>query len=286
MSLTEASAPPTTIPARAETMAKAGAENFPVAGALLGRRRRRNLLAIYGFARLVDDIGDELDGDRLALLDWAEEELDRACEGQQPSHPTMLALAEAMRDVPLPAEPLRRLLEANRQDQRVQSYETFGELLGYCTLSAAPVGELVLHVFGAATADRIALSDQICAGLQVTEHIQDVREDHARGRIYMPAADLHRFGCTAKDLGAASATPALRALVGLEVRRAGALLTEGAPLARRLRGRAALAVAAYVAGGHAALDAIEAADCDVFSAQPRPGRLQSARAMLRTVVSR
>jgi squalene synthase HpnC len=286
MSTGGAAAPPLTIPRRAETMAKSGAENFPVALALLGPRRRRQLMAIYGFARLVDDIGDELKGDRPAMLDWAEQELDRACSGGRPAHPTMAALAEAIREASLPEGPFRRLIEANRQDQRVHSYETFGELLAYCHLSAAPVGELVLHVFGAATPDRIALSDQICAGLQVTEHIQDIREDHRRGRVYVPEADLERFGCAPAELDTATPSPALLALVGLQVRRARALLAEGAPLVGRLRGRGAIAVAGYLGGGRAALGAIEAAGCDVFSGGPRPTRLQSARALLQAVISR
>ena len=88
----------------------------------------------------------------------------------------------------LPPGPFERLIEANRLDQVVTRYETFAQLLGYCQLSAAPVGELVLHVFGAATPERIALSDRICAGLQIIEHLQDIAEDHARGR------DLHAAG--------------------------------------------------------------------------------------------
>jgi len=281
-----AAAPPLTVPSQAETMAKAGEENYPVALVLLGRRRRRLLMAIYGFARLVDDIGDEAAGDRAALLDWAERELDRARRGGRPGHPATRALAAAMRDGDLPAEPFRRLIDANRRDQEVSRYETFDDLLDYCRLSAAPVGELVLHVFDAATPDRIALSDRICAGLQVAEHIQDVVEDRERGRVYLPAEDLRRFGCTADDLGARAGTPALRELIGFEVERARALLAEGAPLLRALHGSAALAVAGYVAGGRAALDAVEAAGCDVFAARPRPTRLGFARAFLRTAVAR
>jgi phytoene/squalene synthetase len=214
-----------TMPTREAVMVQAKEENFPVALWLLGPRTRRQLLSIYGFARLVDDIGDEAMGDRLALLDQIERELDA------PRHPVMRALAVTVRECALPREPLLRLIEANRRDQVVTRYESFDELLGYCQLSAAPVGELVLHVFGAATPDRIALSDKICAGLQVIEHLQDVDEDHARGRVYIVGHD-----------------------VGMRAR---SLLDEGAPLLRLLRGRARLAVAAFLAGGRVALDARE-----------------------------
>jgi len=221
----------TALPTRDAVMAQAPAENFPVASWLVGPRTRRHLLAIYGFARLVDDIGDEYEGDRLAALDWVEEELDRVYAGATPEHPVMRALAPTARGLTPFGEgsdPFRRLVEANRRDQVVTRYDTFEELLGYCQLSAAPVGELVLHVFGAATPERIALSDKICAGLQVVEHLQDVDEDAARGRVYIGPFDARGH--------------------------ARRLFAEGAPLVRALRGRARLAVAGFLAGGRSALE--------------------------------
>jgi squalene synthase HpnC len=277
---------PAAVPARAAVMSQARDENFQVASRLLGRRARGHLLAIYGFARLVDDIGDEAEADRLALLDWAEEDLDRVYAGQDPEHPVMRALAPTVRECTLPAEPFRRLIEANRRDQAVSRYESFDELLDYCRLSAAPVGELVLHVFGAATPGHLALSERICAGLQVTEHLQDVAEDHARGRVYLPAEDLARFGCDDDDLSAATATPELRALIAFEADRARTLLAHGAPLARRLPPRPGLAVGAFVAGGRAALDALARSGYDVLAERPRPTRRGFMAAFARGVAGR
>ena len=111
------------------------------------------------------------------------------------------------------------------------------------------MGELVLHIFGAATPERIRLSDRICAGLQVTEHLQDVAEDRARGRVYLPGDDLARFGCTDADLLARAPSREFAELMAFEVTRARSLLASGAPLIRRLEPRAALAVAGFVAGG-------------------------------------
>jgi squalene synthase HpnC len=221
----------TALPTRAAVMAQASAENFPVASWLVGPRARRHLLAIYGFARLVDDIGDEYEGDRLAALDWVEEELDRVFAGEEPEHPVMRALAPTARGLTLfgkGSDPFVRLIEANRRDQTITRYDTFEDLLDYCQLSAAPVGELVLHVFGVATPDRIALSDKICAALQVVEHLQDVQEDAARGRTYIGPFDARTH--------------------------ARELLAAGGPLVRTLRGRARLAVAGFVAGGRSALE--------------------------------
>jgi phytoene/squalene synthetase len=144
--------------------------------------------------------------------------------------------------------------------------------MAYCRLSAAPVGELVLYAFGLASEERIALSDRVCAGLQITEHLQDVGEDRARGRVYLPQDDLERAGCGDDDLLAPRVGPALRSVLALETARARELLDAGIPLVRGLPGRARLAVAAFVAGGRAALDALERDDFDVLGGRPRPPR--------------
>jgi squalene synthase HpnC len=250
---------------------RAETENFSVAPFLLGRATRSRLRAIYGFARLVDELGDEAEGDRLALLDRFEEDLGRAFDGT-PEHPLLVRLVPTIRSLSLPRAPFLRLIEANRRDQLVARYETYEELLAYCDLSANPVGELVLHVFGAATADRIALSDRVCTALQILEHLQDVAEDFTRGRIYLPAEDLARFGLEPDALAAPQASKELRALLAFETARARGLLEEGGALVGRLRGLARVAVAGYVGGGLATADALAAARFDVLASTPRSGR--------------
>jgi squalene synthase HpnC len=248
------------LPTREQVLPQAGRENFTVASGILGPRRARHLMAIYGFARLVDDVGDETAGDRGALLDLVDLELRRVYTQPglgEPQHPLMQDLAKTVRECRLPIGPFERLIEANRMDQVVTRYETFAQLLEYCQLSAAPVGELVLGVFGVATSNRIALSDRVCAGLQVVEHLQDIAEDHSRGRVYMPSEDLDRFGCGDEDLATAVPSAKLRALMSFESARARALLGSGGPLARTLPPMPRLAIAGFVAGGLRALDDLE-----------------------------
>jgi squalene synthase HpnC len=257
------------LPGAEDVYGRASGENFSVASLVLGRTARRHLLAIYGYARLVDQIGDAAAGDRLALLDAFEADVDRIFDGDKPEHPVLRRLQPTVRELALPRRPFARLIEANRRDQQVTAYQTYEELLAYCDLSANPVGELVLHVFGAATADRIALSDRICSALQLAEHWQDIAEDRAAGRIYLPAEDLARFEVAEAELDGRESGANLRGLMGFEVTRARALLDSGTPLLNRLRGRARIAVAGYVAGGRAALDAIDRAGCDVLAATPR-----------------
>jgi squalene synthase HpnC len=272
------------IPPRPEQiMARAATENFPVASRLLPRRLRTHLLAIYGFARLVDELGDEAPGDRLAALDWLSAELDRAFAGTA-THPLLRALAPTIAACGLSREPFARLIEANRVDQRVHSYETWSALLGYCHLSADPVGELVLGVFGADTPERVALSDAVCTALQLTEHWQDVGEDLARGRVYLPLEDLARHGCTIEDLGAKRVGEQLRRVLALEAARTAALFREGNALVASLRGWPRLAVAGYTGGGRAALEAIALADYEVLALSPRPTRRRTLGAIVRVLV--
>jgi squalene synthase HpnC len=275
-------------PSEATVMARAGQENFPVASRLLGRRTRAHLLGLYGFARLVDELGDSAEGDRLAALDWLERDLERAYRGRA-EHPLLVRLQPTLAECSLPRAAFMRLIEANRQDQRVSSYHTWEELRGYCSLSADPVGELVLHIFGAATPRRVAMSDSICTALQLTEHCQDVAEDFAHGRVYLPGEDMQRFGCAASELatqghrGKRAAGEPLRAVIAFEVARARELLRAGAPLIGELHGRPRVAVAAFLAGGTAALEAIERAGFDVVSRTPRPTRARQLAALARVL---
>jgi squalene synthase HpnC len=242
------------VPGESAVLERAATENFSVASLVLGRATRDHLLAVYGFARLVDQLGDDVDGDRLAHLDWLEAEVDRVYDGVAPEHPLMQRLAPTVQALGLPRGPFVRLIDANRRDQRQHVYTTFEELVDYCDLSANPVGELVLYVFGVATPARIAQSNAVCTALQLLEHWQDVHEDYANGRIYLPAEDLERFGVAP----GAFEGDAYARLMKFEIVRARTLLDEGAPLVGTLRGRARLAVAGYVGGGRAGLDALEA----------------------------
>jgi squalene synthase HpnC len=285
------SSEPADLPTPAAVMARAGGENFPVASRVLPRGVREHLLALYGFARLVDELGDAgADGvggspDKLAALDWLEGELERVYAGAA-RHPLLVRLQGTVRECALPRKPFLRLIEANRVDQRVARYDTWEQLLGYCHLSADPVGELVLGVFGAATPERVALSDRICTALQLAEHWQDVAEDLRAGRIYLPVEDMARFGCAERDLAQPRANWRVKGLIAFEVARTRELVGEGAPLIDTLHGRERLAVAAFVSGADAALRAIERTGYDVLGGPPRAGRARRAAALARTLAER
>jgi 15-cis-phytoene synthase len=272
------------LPPEAQLVAQADHENFPVVTRFVPRAAREQLLAVYAFARLTDDLGDEHRGDRPAALDWLEGDLRAALEGR-PSHPVTARLSRAIAATDMAAAPFFDLIAANRRDQTTVRQATWDQLLDYCRLSANPIGAAVLGIAGALTPEREALSDRVCSGLQVVEHLQDVREDAVAGRVYLPADDLQRFGVVDADLIAAEASPALRSLVAFELARARELLAAGIPLTRSLRGWCRLAVAGYVAGGLSAADAIEAAGYDVLAGSVQPRRARTLRHGLEVLAS-
>ena len=261
------------------TLAKAAGENFPVALRLLPSRHRRHLMAVYLFARTVDDIGDLAPaGDRQRLLADLEADVARLYgAGGDPALPAVRGLAATVTRCSIPMRPLVDLIRANQQDQVVTRYQTYDELAAYCELSANPVGRIVLHVFGAYSPARASLSDSICTGLQIAEHLQDVAEDARAGRIYLPARDMLAFGCQEGDLTAPRAAPRLRRLIEFEADRARSLIDAGAPLIGTLRGAARVAVSGYVAGGRAALAAIAEAGYEVLGATRRPATARTVR---------
>ncbi|TXC94856.1 squalene synthase HpnC [Streptomyces sp. ISID311] len=281
---------------------QAAHENFPVAPFFLPRVWRADLMAVYGFARLVDDIGDGdlapgggdavllgLDRaeaeDRAALLDALEADLHRVFSDRAPGprHPLMRRLGPTVRRCGLTPEPFLDLIAANRQDQRVSRYGTYDDLAAYCELSANPVGRLVLGITGTASPERIRRSDAVCTALQIVEHLQDVAEDLGRDRIYLPAEDMKRFGVTEADLAAPSGGASVRALIAYEAERARDLLNEGTPLVGSVHGRLKLLLAGFVAGGRAALQAVAAADHDVLPGPPKPTKLSLLREVAATL---
>ena len=278
----------------ADVARRAETENFPIASVLFPRPLRPHLRAVYGFCRLVDMLGDEAAGDRLALLDELERELD-ACYAAPgggagggapastgPNWQVMQQLAPTIAACRLEREPFRRLIDCNRQDQHVVDYDTWAEVKQYCTLSADPVGRMVLGVVGLAGEEcLLAASDDVCTGLQLVNFLQDVPRDLELGRIYLPGEDRRRFGVETLD----RPSPELRALLEFEAARARALLVGGEVLRREIGGRLGRAIGLFARGGLAALAALDEADWDIFTQRPRPSKARLAKAALRAVLS-
>ncbi|ORX14251.1 hypothetical protein AWC27_20175 [Mycobacterium szulgai] len=254
------------------------AENFPVALRVLPARLRSDLHAVYAVARTIDDLGDRGAGSRTAALLDFRTDLHRIWAGSPPQRPVLRALVPAVAAHGLSPDPFDRLIEAGLTDRRVTRYQTFEELLGYCRLSAEPVGRLVLDVFGQNSPAATELSDRVSVALGLLDLWQDIGEDRRAGRVYLPGEDLTEFGVRETDLDAACAAPGLKALMAFETRRAAALLESGVPVLNRVRGWARLAIAGYIAGGRATVAALRRNDFDVLATRARARRRDTARA--------
>lgn len=219
-------------------------ENFPVLSKLMPRRLRPHIAAVYAFARAADDDADErAPADGRACLAAKRE---RILAGRYDGDLVFEALGETIREFNLPQEPFLDLLSAFSQDTEKNRYETFDEVLDYCSRSANPVGRLVLMLFGLRDPERFDLSDRICTALQLVNFWQDVAVDlRDRDRIYIPREDMTRFGVSEKDL----AGPAYRDLMAFEVDRTEKIMKAGCALVGRLPFRLKWPVGLFAAGG-------------------------------------
>jgi squalene synthase HpnC len=254
-----------------------GVENFPIAAWLLRPGRREARAALYGFCRLIDDLGDEQLGDPKALLHLAREELD-ACYSGHPQHPVFQRLQPVIDRFQLKPGPFQRLIQANLQDQEVSRYQSWAELDRYCTLSATPVGELVLALEGISDPERVSYSDSICTGLQLANMWQDVASDRGRGRRYLPLEVLLQHGAAEQEWWSGTVTPGMMAAEAHAVARARRLLFDGWPLVGQVPGLMRMEMATFILCGLAATRSALEAGTRVFSekASLSPARRRAA----------
>jgi squalene synthase HpnC len=230
-------------------------ENFSVASRFADGATRRDLMRIYAYCRTTDDLGDESPpGTALPRLERWRDEVRSLFAGVTPVHPVLFVLGETIAGRSIPAQPFLDLIEANVVDQHVTRYPTWDDIDAYCRLSAAPVGRMVLRVFGVTDPTAEGLSDDVCIGLQLANHAQDVRRDAAIGRKYLVERDEAEAG--------------IAGAVERMVRRARSLLASGERLETYVPRPLALQLALYRKGGLAVCDAIEALGYRTEEARP------------------
>lgn len=239
-------------------------ENFSVASFILPAELRQHLARVYAFCRSTDDFGDESGGDALERLESWREQFQSCYAGtSKPVHPVLIALRETIAAFDLPDQPFLDLIAANVQDQLIHEYHTWTELDAYCQLSATPVGRLVLAIFGVHDPRAEQLSDDVCTGLQLANHAQDVRRDRDRGRTYLLQSDLRTGGVTGAVQSMAN--------------RAATLLASGIELEKMVPGRLGLQLALYRLGGMAVVAAIEQIGYRTDQQRPHVSTLEKAK---------
>jgi squalene synthase HpnC len=246
-------------------------ENFHVATFFLPRKVRPHFESIYAYCRVADDLGDEVADTALAtrLLNTWLSMLDECYDHPERSlHPVFVALRETIRECDLPRELFADLVHAFKMDQIKTTHDTWEELLEYSHYSANPVGRLVLLVCGYRDESIALLSDKVCTALQLANFWQDVVEDAERGRRYIPAEDMLRFGVDEGQIEGRVFTPAFRAMIESLVVRTRQMLHEGGAISGKVDRELAVTLNLFRKGGDAILDGITAQDYDVLRGRP------------------
>jgi squalene synthase HpnC len=246
-------------------------ENFHVATFFLPRKVRPHFESIYAYCRVADDLGDEVANPAVALrlLDAWGSMLDECYDTPERStHPVFVALHETVRECGVPRQLFADLLHAFRMDQVKPTYDTWDELLVYSHYSANPVGRLVLWVCGYKEESLALLSDKVCTALQLANFWQDVVEDAERGRRYIPAEDMLRFGVEEGQLAGRVFTPEFRDMIESLVVRTRKMLREGGAISSHVDKELAVTLDLFRKGGDAILDGITAEGFDVLRGRP------------------
>lgn len=260
-------------------------ENFSVVSALLPKHLRQDFCNVYAFCRVADDLGDEV-GDRELALKYLGEfrgQLQGMYAGEARTA-VFVALAQTVQRHDIPMKPFDDLIRAFEQDQTVDRYETFGQVMDYCTRSADPVGRIVLYMCGYRDEQRQRLSDKTCTALQLINFWQDVRRDILeRDRVYLPGEDLRRFGVMVEDLRGGRVTEGFREMMKFEVERTEEMFAEGRGLLPLLKPVYRKQIALFGKGGMAICAAVRRQGFDTLTKRPRLSKWQKGRLIFGTL---
>jgi len=271
-------------------VARNAASNFYYAFYMLPRPKRDALCAIYAFMRLVDDASDapvsapaaaDEDALRRAALSRWRVLLDKSVAGDTSGHAILPAFADAVKRYAIPSRYFHDLISGAEMDLVETRYATFEALQEYCYRVAGTVGLTCVHVFGFEDPRVLELAQHLGIAFQLTNILRDVGSDLAIGRVYIPAEDLSRFGCSVAELKRGALTPCVRELLRFEAERAWKFYREGARLVGKVDADSRAALWALARIYSSLLARIEERDFDVFSARVRLNTAEKARILLR-----
>jgi squalene synthase HpnC len=254
-------------------------ENFHVATFFLPRKVRPHFESLYAYCRVADDLGDEVDDPQTALrlLGAWSSMLDECYDApEQSMHPVFVALRPTIVECNLSRQLFHGLVDAFRMDQVKTHYQNRQELIEYSRCSANPVGRLVLEICGYRDEQTTLLSDKVCTALQLANFWQDVVEDHERGRRYIPADAMERYGVHEGQIGGRVFTPEFRAMMKELVEWTREMLHEGGRITERVDTDLALTLDLFRKGGDAILDGITSQNYDVLRGRPVVSKVKKA----------
>ena len=256
---------------KALSFAKNHYENFPVISFLVPKHLQKHIAIVYKFARLADDIADEtnLPSDkRLSLLEDFSHKFNQALKNEF-SNPFWETLINTINLFNLTPENFSRLLIAFKSDIRFTRFQTFPEILNYCSNSANPVGRIILELFGIREEKAIAYSDNVCTALQLINFYQDVSIDIKQNRIYIPEDELQKFSVTLDEIKKTNFSDNFRKLMKFQIERVDSMFREGRNILSYLPFRLKIEIAWTILGGEKISSKIKEKNYNVLNYRPK-----------------
>ena len=243
-------------------------ENFPLWSSLYLKKLMPDLSSLYYFCRTVDDYGDlpfKIANTKLSEL---EKKVDSWYNSEKILSDEYSPLKKTIKKYGLEKEGFQKLIYANYKDLSKKRYDTFEEIMDYCSLSANPVGRFILQIFDKKSSDLYKLSDSICTGLQIANFLQDVSRDYKLGRIYIPMEDLKLFNVSEDDIANSNSTHSFKKLMKFESKRCWGMFNEGVPLINHLEGTQKIPISIFIHSGRKVLNKIKKIDFAILESRP------------------
>lgn len=268
-------------------------ENFPVAR-MMPKNTRKNVAAVYAFARTSDDISDEnhenisaeseirtqnleLFESQLSLMFDNPEKLDKRWDW------IFIALADTTKEFAIPVQLYKDLISAFKQDVVKKRYDTFEDLLDYCKRSANPVGRLVLLLHRICDEKLFEMSDNICTALQLANFWQDMSRDWKKNRIYVPKCDWQNYSLKESDFFESKASLNMQKCVQFQCERTAQIFDKGEDLPKYLPFLLSLEIRLTLAGGRGILKKIAEQKFDTLSKRPSFGKFDKVKILLSSI---
>jgi phytoene synthase len=264
-------------------VARTRARNFYYSFVLLSREQRDAMCAVYAFMRYSDDLSDEPGATASRIEQWRAA-LGEALAGRYQAHPVLPAFHDTVTRYRIPVRYFYEMIDGVASDLEPRRFATFEQLYGYCYQVASVVGLTTIHIFGFTSPDAPPLAEKCGVAFQLTNILRDIREDAARGRIYLPTEDLVRFGVTEQDIHAAMRTPEFIDLMDFEATRARGYYQESRPLLDLIDRRSRASLRALIMIYSRLLDRIERSNYDVFSRRISLSGWEKSRIVMRALI--
>jgi len=260
-------------------------ENFPLWSSFYLTNLMPHLTAIYHFCRTVDDIGDMKKNIATIQLEDLANDLDTCFNKNCNPSDRLFPLMNTITKFDLPKRSFKSLIKANDLDTKYNRYETYKDLINYCKLSANPVGEIVLKIFGYDSTEHINLSNKICTGLQIANFLQDIKRDSELGRIYIPIEDLKKFNVKESEIINQTSTNNFNKLIEFESRRCWDMFNDGVQLINLLKGYKKIPISLFVSSGRKVLIKIHEINYETLQVRPVITKSEKSILTIKTITS-